>query len=151
MAVAQLSNRTALLRAPENSLIQADMRKTSTRGQKSAGVRAAIAGMAIGLFGFTAVAQTPSAEDAPAAGLIGASVYSVEGTEVGTVSVVSVGQDGYISEIRFTRSSSLGFGERIVTVYPDVFVALDGAVMLELSADEVDALPMQTVGRGMPS
>jgi hypothetical protein len=127
------------------------MRKISARWRKFAGFTAVIAGMAVGILGFMAVAETPSTEETPAAGLIGASVYSVEGTEVGTVSVVSIGQDGYISEIRFTRPSPVGSGDRTVAVYPDAFIALDGAVVLELSADEVDALPVQTVGRGMPS
>ena len=71
--------------------------------------------------------------------------------EVGTVSAVTVGQDGHITEIRLTTSSRLGLGERTVAVRQDSFIALDGAVVLDLSAEEVDALPAQTALRGSPA
>lgn len=125
------------------------MHLRTVRQPKIVGVTAVLAGILVGIFGLMAVAQTGDSREAvPAAGLIGASVYSAEGTEVGIVSVVSIGKDGYISEIRFTRPSPMGPGQRTVAVYPDSFVALDGAVVLDMSVDEVDALPVQTAQRG---
>lgn len=83
------------------------------------------------------------------AGLIGVSVFSSEGVEVGTVSAVTVAPDGRIGEIRFTTSVRLGLGGRTVAVQPDSFIALTGAVVLELSTDEVSSLPVQTALRGL--
>lgn len=109
---------------------------------------AILAGILIGFFGLIAAAQTPNGRESPAQALIGASVYSAEGSEVGTVAAVTVGQDGHINEIRFTTSSRLELGERTVAVKQDSFIAMEGAVVLDLSAEEVDALPVQTALRG---
>ena len=127
------------------------MRPKTLQQRKIVGATAILAGILIGFFGFIAAAQTPNGRESPAEALIGASVYSAEGSEVGTVAAVTVGQDGHINEIRFTTSSRLGLGERTVTVRQDSFIALQGAVVLDMSAEEVDALPVQTALRGTPA
>jgi sporulation protein YlmC with PRC-barrel domain len=127
------------------------MRPKTLQQRRIVGATAILAGILIGFFGFIAVAQTPDGRESPAEELIGASVYSAEGSEVGTVAAVTVGQDGHINEIRFTTSSRLGLGERTVTVRQDSFIALRGAIVLDLSAEEVDALPVQTALRGTPA
>ena len=127
------------------------MRPKTLQQRKIVGATAILAGILIGFFGFIAAAQTPDVQESPAEELIGASVYSAEGTEVGTVAAVTVGQDGHINEIRFTTSSRLGLGERTVTVRQDSFIALRGAIVLDMSAEEVDALPVQTALRGTPA
>jgi sporulation protein YlmC with PRC-barrel domain len=124
------------------------MRPKTVQQRKIVGAAAILAGILIGFFGFIAAAQTPDGQESPAEALIGVSVFAAEGTEVGTVSAVTVGQDGQISEIRFTTASRLGLGERTVTVRQDSFIALNGAVVLDLSAEEVDTLPVQTALRG---
>lgn len=124
------------------------MRPKTMQQRKILGATAILAGVVIGFFGFIAVAQTPNGQAPPAEALIGASVYSAEGSEVGTVAAVTVGQDGHINEIRFTTSSRLGIDVRTVAVKQDSFIALEGAVVLDLSAEEVDALPVQTALRG---
>ena len=124
------------------------MRPKTLQQRKIVGATAILAGILVGFFGFIAAAQTPNGRESPAEALIGASVYPAEGSEVGTVAAVTVGQDGHINEIRFTTSSRLGLGERTVAVGQDSFVALEGAVVLDLSAEEVDALPIQTALRG---
>ncbi len=124
------------------------MRPKTLQQRKIVGATAILAGILVGFFGFIAAAQTPNGRELPAEALIGASVYSAEGSEVGTVAAVTVGQDGHINEIRFTTSSRLGLGARTVAVRHDSFVALEGAVVLDLSAEEVDALPVQTALRG---
>jgi hypothetical protein len=124
------------------------MRPKTMQQRKILGATSILAGILIGFFGFIAVAQTPNSHASPAEALIGASVYSVEGSEVGTVAAVTVAQDGHINEIRFTTPSRLGIGERTVAVRQDRFIALQGAVVLDLSAEEVDALPVQTALRG---
>jgi hypothetical protein len=130
------------------------MRPEKVQRSRIVGALAIFAGILIGFFGFFAVAQTPWAQempgtqDAPAAALIGVGAFSIEGAEVGKVSAVSVGRDGRISEIRITTAARLGLGERTVAVKQDDFIALTGAVVVDLFADEVDALPVQTVMRG---
>jgi sporulation protein YlmC with PRC-barrel domain len=124
------------------------MRPKTMQQRQILGATAILAGMLIGFFGFIAVAQTPNSQVSPAEALIGASVYSAEGNQVGTVAAVTVGQDGHINEIRFTTPSRLGIGERTVAVRQDSFIALEGAVVLDMTAEEVEALPVQTALRG---
>jgi PRC-barrel domain len=110
-----------------------------------------VAGLLVGFFGYMALAQTPAGRDPSAEDLIGVTVFSAEGTPVGAVSAVSVGADGQLSEIRLTTASPLGLGERTVAIRQESFIVLDGAVVIDLSAAEVDALPTQTVLRGSPA
>lgn len=124
------------------------MRLRTVKQRKIVAAAAIFAGILIGFFGFIAVAQTPGDSESPAAALIGVNVFSAEGTEVGTVAAVTVGQDGQINEIRFTTSAQLGLGERTVAVKRDSFIALNGAVVLDLSSEEIYALPIQTALRG---
>jgi hypothetical protein len=116
------------------------MRFKSSRRRQLFGALVLTAGVLIGFFGFMALAQAPGARGDPAE-LIGVAAFSAEGTEVGTVSAVTVGADGQVSEIRLTTSSPLGLGARTVAIPQGSFTALDGAVVLDLSAAEVDALP----------
>lgn len=124
------------------------MRLRTVKQRKIVAAAAIFAGILIGFFGFIAVAQTPGDSESPAAALIGVNVFSAEGTEVGAVAAVTVGQDGQINEIRFTTSAQLGLGERTVAVKRDSFIALNGAVVLDLSSEEIYALPVQTALRG---
>ncbi len=124
------------------------MRLQTVQQRKIVGAIAIFAGILIGFFGYIAVAQTPGNSDSPAAALIGVNVFSAEGTEVGTVAAVTVGQDGKINEIRFTTSAQLGLGERTVAVRQDGFIALNGAAVLDLYAEDIGGLPVQTALRG---
>jgi len=121
------------------------MRLKGSRGRHIFAALVVVAGLVIGFFGFMAFAQSPGGRGDPAVELIGVAAFSAEGTEVGTVSAVTVGSDGQVSEIRLTTSSPLGFGTRTVAVPQGSFIALDGAVVLDMSAAEVDALPVQQV------
>ena len=90
----------------------------------------------------SALAQSVDEKAKFAVELIGITAFSLEGAEVGTVSAVTVGADGEITEIRLTPSPLLSRGQgRIVAVPSGLFVALDGAVVLDLTAAEVDSLP----------
>lgn len=127
------------------------MRPKGFQARRIFGAVVIVAGLLVGFFGFMAFAQTPGSREPSAADLIGVSVFSAEGMPVGTVSAVSVGADNQISEIRLTTGSPLGLGERTVTVRQESFIVLDGAVVVDLSAAEVDALPTQMVLRGSPA
>jgi len=127
------------------------MRLKGFQARRIFGALVIVAGLLVGFFGFMAFAQTPGGRDPSAADLIGVAVFSAEGTPIGAVSAVSVGADGEISEIRLTTSSPLGLGERTVAITQESFIVLEGAVVIDLSAAEVDALPIQTVLRGSPA
>jgi PRC-barrel domain len=102
-------------------------------------------GLCVGFVGFMALAQSPQPpqqETAPAAQLIGASVFSSDGAEIGVVSAVSVADDGLITQIRVTIALPLGLGERTVPVEQGHFVPLGRGVMLDLSVEELEALPV---------
>ena len=90
-----------------------------------------------------ALAQAPSTppQDQIASELIGARVFTAEGSEVGEVSAVSIGPRGEISELRMTMSSPLGLGQRIVVLPAGSFTLLRGAVVVDLMPEELDALP----------
>lgn len=85
--------------------------------------------------------QTSPSDHSIAAELIGAVALTGDGTQVGTVSAVSTSPDGTISEIRITTASRLGMGERVVVLPPGDYLVLRGAVVLDMSPEEVDALP----------
>src|SRR5262245_24920615 len=67
--------------------------------------------------------------------------YARDGPEVGQVSSVKHAEGGEIAEIRIRVSPLLGFGERTVAIPGDIVIVLEGAVVVELTADEVAGLP----------
>ena len=72
--------------------------------------------------------------------LIGTPV-SAGGEEIGVVSDVSIGAEGRIDKIRVRTPSPLGLGERIVEIPVPAFTILHGAVLLDLTAEEVNEFP----------
>ena len=72
--------------------------------------------------------------------LIGTPV-SAGGEEIGVVSDVSIEADGRVDKIRVRTASPLGLGERIVEIPASAFTVLHGAVVLDLTADEVNEFP----------
>ena len=69
--------------------------------------------------------------------LIGAPVYSTDGQEVGRVADIA------LDALLMNTSRSLGFGERTVRVPGGAFIALRGAVVLDLPAQRMDVLVEQ--------
>lgn len=117
------------------------MRQNTSWVRRALGPVAVIAGLMVGFFGFLALAQSEIGQSAEPAALIGIAVYSADGQEVGTISAVTVEPNGEIGEIRLTTSSPLGLGERTIAITQGGFVVLDGAVVLDLLAAEVESLP----------
>ena len=76
-----------------------------------------------------------------AAEIIGAPVSDPMGTEIGEVADVSFDEDGQPDRLRVRISAPLGFGERTVEVPRGTYMLLRGHAVLELSADELRALP----------
>ena len=75
--------------------------------------------------------------------LIGAPVYSTDGHEVGTVADIALDEDKQFDALLMNTSRKLGFGERTVRVPGGAFIALRGAVVLDLPAQSMDVLVEQ--------
>ena len=73
--------------------------------------------------------------------IIGARVSDSSGVEVGEVADISFDEDGRPDRLRVRASSILGFGERTVEVPRGAYMLLRGHVVLEISADDLRALP----------
>jgi len=90
-------------------------------------------------------AQTPGKIDLQAAEavaeLVRAPVFAADGTQVGDVADVSLDEEGRPTRLRITTGARLGFGMRTVEINPGLFTTLRGAVMVDLPAQAVEALP----------
>ena len=72
--------------------------------------------------------------------LIGVPVYSSDGYEVGTVMDIALDEDQQFRALLMKTSRSLGFGERAVKVPGAAFIALRGAIVLDLPSGIRDVL-----------
>ena len=90
-------------------------------------------------------AQMPGKVDLEAAEvtaeLLGAPVFASDGTEVGEVADLLVDEEGQIVRLRMKTGALLGIGTRTIEIPGGVFIVLRGAVVLELPAESVEALP----------
>jgi hypothetical protein len=73
--------------------------------------------------------------------LMGAPVFASDGPEVAEVTAIAAQGDGSIHEIRVTTASPLGLGVRTILLPASRYKMLRGAVILDFSAEEFDALP----------
>jgi hypothetical protein len=92
-----------------------------------------------------AQAQTPADVDPEAAEMaaefIGAPVFAADGAEVGEVADISFDQEGRPYRLRISTGIALGLGERTLEIPKSTFIALRRAVVLDLPAEAVTALP----------
>ena len=86
-------------------------------------------------------------EEADAAELIGGTVQSEEGIEVGEVSAVTMNKDGEVTEIRMIMERSLGIGEKTVVLPQNAYLVMRGAVILRLPLETIRQLPPVDDGR----
>jgi len=98
--------------------------------------------MLAALLPVTALAEKSPRETAQAEGeaVHEASVYAQDGAMLGTVAGVIYGEDGEVSEIRIRVASRLGLGEKIVSVPSELAVTLEGAVVVMLTAEDVERM-----------
>jgi len=73
--------------------------------------------------------------------LIGAPVYAADGVLVGEVADISYDEDDQPRRVRMTSSTSLGLGTRTLEIPAGLFTVLRGAVVIDLPAEAVSALP----------
>lgn len=79
-----------------------------------------------------------------AAQLMGAPVFAADGREIGEVADVAIDEEGQVGRIRISTSATLGLGTRIVELSKGSFIALRGAVVLDVPTDALKALPEQS-------
>ena len=87
--------------------------------------------------GLTAYGENKSLNPSP---LIGVVVLAADGVEVGKVVGISTAPDGRVERIRMLTTTPV-LGERTVIIAQPTFTLRRGAVMLVLSAEELQGLP----------
>jgi hypothetical protein len=87
------------------------------------------------------ISQPAMLEENDAAELVGASVQSAEGVEVGEVSAVTMNKDGEVTEIRMTMERSLGIGAKTVVLPQNSYLVMRGTVILRLPLGTIRQLP----------
>ena len=75
--------------------------------------------------------------------LIGAPVYSIDGTEIGKVEALKFDADDQIEEVTVARAQWLGIGFQTVVIPREKFIALRGAVVIELTTPDIYKLPAE--------
>lgn len=100
-----------------------------------------LAGAAILIAVSWAVVAQPSVPADIAEELVGGIVFAAGGVEVGRVAGLTRSSDGRVTELQITTASPQGIGERTVILPQNSYIFLRGAVVVDLSPAEVDALP----------
>jgi PRC-barrel domain protein len=73
--------------------------------------------------------------------MIGLSIFSSDGSKLGSVQSVDAGPDGTVKAIRFKTGGFLGFGGKVVEVPEGKFTKSGDNVQLGMTSDEVSKLP----------
>jgi sporulation protein YlmC with PRC-barrel domain len=73
--------------------------------------------------------------------MLGAPVYAADGVLIGQVNDISYDEEDQPRRIRMTSASVLGLGTRTLEIPAGLFTVLRGAVVVDLPAEAVQALP----------
>ena len=73
--------------------------------------------------------------------MIGLTIFSSDGSKLGTVQSLDAGPDGTVKAIRFKTGGFLGFGGKLVEVPEGKFTKSGDNVRLGMTAEEVSKLP----------
>jgi len=95
-----------------------------------------------------ATQQAPDQSEQPQAGesgqnadLLGSTVTSADGKDIGTVAKVNQSADGKIQSLNVEMGSMLGIGGKTVEVFPDQYTETENGIELTLTAEAAEALP----------
>ena len=87
-------------------------------------------------------AQTAATDDtAIHTEMLGAPVFAADGLLIGQVADISYDEEDQPHRIRMTSASVLGLGMRMLEIPAGLFTVLRGAVVVDLPAEAVQALP----------
>ena len=81
------------------------------------------------------------AAEALAGHLIGWHVIAGGSGEIGEIADIALDEEGRLATIRIRMPSPLGFGERIVEIPAPALTVLRDAVVLDLTAEDLDLFP----------
>ena len=73
--------------------------------------------------------------------MIGLSIIASDGTKLGSVRSVAAGPDGKATAIYLKTGGFLGFGGKIVAIPDGKFTRSTEAILVSMTADEVNNLP----------
>jgi hypothetical protein len=73
--------------------------------------------------------------------VLGATAYATDGTELGEVTGVKIGDHGEMAEIHVAMALPLGLGEKTVAIPIARCITLRGAVIVEMPITELARLP----------
>jgi len=73
--------------------------------------------------------------------LIGTTIYSSDGAEVGTIADVSLDESGRLSAVRIDAAARLGFGTRRVEIPGSAVTIVRGVAVLAVPKEAVELLP----------
>lgn len=86
--------------------------------------------------------EQPQADQAaPGADVVGTTVMSADGENLGEVVKVKESPDGSIESIHVEMGSTMAIGGKIVEIYPDQYTVTEDGIKLSLTAEAADALP----------
>ena len=74
-------------------------------------------------------------------GLIGATVYSVDGAEIGTIADVRLDEGGKLAAVRIEAGVRLGFGVRTIQLSGNSLSIVRGAAVVNLPKEAIEMLP----------
>jgi sporulation protein YlmC with PRC-barrel domain len=112
-----------------------------------------VAGMLVLAIAMTVTLRVPTTLRAEAPGkidieaaemtadLIGAPVFATDGSAVGEVADIFFNEENEPTGLKMKAAAHLGLGTRIINVPKGAFIVLRGAVVLQMPADAVSALP----------
>jgi hypothetical protein len=119
--------------------------QTIVAGRIVTGAVAMAVGIVVGFFGFLALISSQAERSYLAADLIGAMAFARAGEPVGTVTAVTVGDDGQIAEISVTAAAVPHDHEnRTVAFARGTFTIARGMVILDLPAGNAEVFPRAT-------
>jgi len=73
--------------------------------------------------------------------MLGAPVYAADGVLIGQVNDIAYDEEDQPKRIRMTSASVLGLGARTLEIPAGLFTVVRGAVVIDLPAEAVQALP----------
>jgi sporulation protein YlmC with PRC-barrel domain len=82
-----------------------------------------------------------AAEQPDRSRLIGTTIYSSDGAEVGTITDISLDEGGRLSVVRIDASARLGFGVRTVELPGRAVSIVRGVAVLDVPKEAVELLP----------
>ena len=97
-----------------------------------------------------ALASEAAAEQPDRSRLVGSTIYSADGAEVGTIADIRLDEGGRLVAVRVDAAARLGFGTRRVELPGRAVTIVRGVPVLDVPKDAVEMLPSLDADRATP-